>query len=190
LELREICTDKNLLLIIDEVQTGMGRTGKLFCYQHYGITPDIMTLAKALGGGLPIGAMVVKKEIADTLGPGTHASTFGGGPVICKAALAVLRAIQKEKLLTHAQKMGEYLCAKIKELKNKYPIIKDVRGIGLMLGIELNTEGKPIVEECIESGLLINCTHEKVLRLMPALNITRKEIDKATTILDDVLKGV
>jgi acetylornithine/N-succinyldiaminopimelate aminotransferase len=186
LGLRKICDEKNLLLIVDEVQTGMGRTAKLFCYQHYGITPDIMTLAKALGGGLPIGAMVVKKEIADTLTPGTHASTFGGGPVICKAALAVLRAIQKEKLLTNAQRMGEYLFSKLNHLKNKYPIIKEVRGRGLMAGVELNTEGKIIVEKCIEKRLLINCTHERVLRLMPALNITKKEIDKAVGILDNV----
>jgi len=187
LELRKICNEKKLLLIIDEVQTGMGRTGKLFCYQHYGITPDIMTLAKALGGGLPIGAMVVKKEIADTLGPGMHASTFGGGPVICKAALAVLRAIQKERLLTNAGKMGRYLFSKLNDLKNKYLIIKEVRGIGLMAGMELNIEGKSIVEKCIEKGLLINCTHDKVLRLMPALGITKKEVDKAINILDSVL---
>jgi len=186
-ELRKVCDQKNLLLIVDEVQTGMGRTGKLFCYQHYGITPDIMTLAKALGGGLPVGVMVVKKEIADILGPGMHASTFGGGPVICKAALAVLEAIQKEKLLTNAQRMGEYLFTKLNALKDKYGIIKEVRGLGLMAGIELNSEGKTIVEKCIEKGLLINCTHEKVLRLMPALNITKKETDKAITILEEVL---
>jgi len=187
-ELRNICNEKKLLLIVDEVQTGIGRTGKLFCYQHYGITPDIMTLAKALGGGLPIGATVAKKEIADTLGPGMHASTFGGGLVICKAALAVLRAIQKEKLLTNAKKIGEYLFIKLNELKNKYSIIKEVRGLGLMAGIELNAEGKTIVEKCIEKGLLINCTHEKVLRFMPALNITKKEVDKAIAILDSVFK--
>ncbi len=189
-ELRSICDQKNILLIIDEVQTGVGRTGKLFCYQHYGIKPDIMTLAKALGGGLPIGAMVVKKEIADTLGPGTHASTFGGGPVISRAALAALLAIQKEKLLNNAQKMGEYLLAKLNGLKDKYPLIRQVRGIGLMAGVELAVPGKAIVEKCMEKGLLINCTHETVLRLMPALNITEKEIDKAIGILDSVLKGI
>jgi len=187
LELRRICDERKLLLIIDEVQTGIGRTGKLFCYQHYGITPDIMTLAKALGGGVPIAVMVVKKEIADTLGPGTHASTFGGSPLVCKAALAVLRAIQREKLLTHTQKMGEYLFAKLNALKNKYKIIKEVRGAGLMAGIELECEGKSVVEKCIEKGLLINCTHEKVLRLMPALNITKKEIDRAIGILEELL---
>jgi len=187
--LRKICDEKNLLLIIDEVQTGIGRTGKLFCYQHYGIVPDIITLAKALGGGLPIGAMAVKKEIADILGIGTHASTFGGGPVICEAALAVLRAIQKEKLLANAKNSGDYLFLKLNELKDRYGIIKEVRGLGLMAGIELNIDGKTIVEKCIEKGLLINCTHDKVLRLMPALNITKKEIDKAVSILEDVLKG-
>ena len=185
--LRKICDEKNLLLIIDEVQTGLGRTAKLFCYQRYGIKPDIMTLAKALGGGLPIGVMVVKKEIADTLQPGMHASTFGGSPVVCKAALAVLEAIQKEKLLTNAQRMGEYIFLKLNALKDKYPLIKEVRGMGLMLGVELTTEGKQIVQECIEKGLLINCTHDKVLRLMPALNVTKKEIDKAMGILDEVL---
>jgi len=187
LKLRKLCNEKNLLLIVDEVQTGIGRTGKLFCHEHYGVTPDIMTLAKALGGGLPIGVMVVKKEIADTLGPGMHASTFGGGPVICKVALAVLRAIQKEKLLTNAQKMEEYLFLKLNALKEKYKIIKEVRGLGLMVGMELDIEGKSIVEKCIGKGLLINCTHDKVLRLMPALNITQKEIDKAIGILDSAL---
>jgi len=188
LSLRKICDEKNLLLIIDEVQTGIGRTGKLFCYQHYGITPDIMTLAKALGGGLPIGVMVVRKEIADTLTPGTHASTFGGGPVICKAASAVLRAIQKEKLLSHAKEMGEYLFLKLNELKNKHAAIKEVRGLGLMAGMELNSEGKIIAEKCIEKGLLINCTQEKVLRLMPALIVTKKEIDRAIGILESALR--
>jgi acetylornithine/N-succinyldiaminopimelate aminotransferase len=173
-------------LIIDEVQTGIGRAGKLFCYQHYGIIPDIMTLAKALGGGFPIGVMVVKKEIADTLGPGMHASTFGGSPLVCKVALAVLEAIQKEKLLTNAKETGEYLFLKLNDLKNKYGIIREVRGLGLMAGMELSIEGKTIVERCIEKGLLINCTHDRVLRLMPALNITRKEINQAIRILDKV----
>ena len=190
LVLRNICDEKKLLLIIDEVQTGIGRTGKLFCYQHYGITPDIMTLAKALGGGLPIGVMVVKKEIADILGPGTHASTFGGGPLVCKAALAVLESIKKEKLLTNAQRMGEYLFLKLNGLKNKYKAIKELRGLGLMAGIELSMEGKIIVEKCIESGLLINCTHDRVLRLMPALKVTKKEIDKAVNILDSVVSSL
>ncbi|MBN2830964.1 MAG: aspartate aminotransferase family protein [Candidatus Omnitrophica bacterium] len=188
LALRKICDEKKLLLIIDEVQTGIGRTGKLFCYQHYGITPDIMTLAKALGAGLPIGCMVVKKDIADTLTAGMHASTFGGGPVICKAALAVLKAVKKEKLLANAHKMGEYLFLLLSALQDRYEVIKEVRGLGLMAGVELNIEGKGIVEKCMQKGLLINCTHEKVLRLMPALNITKKEIDRAISILDEALR--
>ncbi|MCM8801526.1 MAG: aspartate aminotransferase family protein [Candidatus Omnitrophica bacterium] len=187
LALRKLCDERNILLIIDEVQTGIGRTGKLFCYQHYGITPDIMTLAKSLGGGLPIGCMVVRKEFADTLGPGTHASTFGGGPVICSAALAVLKAIQKEGLLRNAMEMGKYLFLKLNTLKDKYSIIKEVRGMGLMVGIELNIEAERIVQDCIKEGLLINCTQTKVLRIMPALNVTKKEINQAIKILDIVL---
>lgn len=188
-DLRKLCDEKNLLLIIDEVQTGIGRTGKLFCFQHYGVTPDIITLAKALGGGLPIGVMMVKKDISDSLTAGSHASTFGGGPVICKAALAVLSAIQKEKLLKNAAGMGDYLFSKLEELKTKYKVIKEIRGLGLMAGVELNIPGKKIVEECIEKGLLINCTHAKVLRLMPALNVSKKEIDKAMSILKNVLES-
>jgi acetylornithine/N-succinyldiaminopimelate aminotransferase len=185
--LKAICGEKKMLLIIDEVQTGIGRTGKMFCYQHYGIIPDIITLAKALGGGLPIGAMLVKKEIADTLGPGMHASTFGGGPLVAKAALAVLNATQKEKVLVNAKRMGEYLAAKLTALKNKYSVIKEIRGIGLMLGVELNIEGKAIVQKCLDKGLLINCTHDSVLRLMPALNVSKKDIDKAIAIIESTL---
>jgi len=188
LGLRKLCDEKNLLLIVDEVQTGIGRTAKMFCFQHYGITPDVMTLAKALGGGLPIGMMVVKKEISDTLGPGMHASTFGGGPVIARAALAVLQAMDKEKILTSAKKMSEYLFGKLNVLKEKYTVIKEVRGIGLMAGVELNMPGKSIVEKCLEKGLLINCTHDTVLRLMPALNVTQKEVDKALNIIEETLK--
>jgi len=190
LGLRKLCDEKKLLLIIDEVQTGIGRTGKLFAYQHYGITPDIITLAKSLAGGLPIGVMIVKKDIADILGPGMHASTFGGGPVISRAALAVLLAVQKEKMLTNASKMGEYLFKKLEALKVKHSVIKEVRGLGLMIGVELSIEGKIVVEKCIENKLLINCTHNTVLRLMPALNVTKKNIDKAIGILDNVLSVV
>ncbi|MBP7216921.1 MAG: aminotransferase class III-fold pyridoxal phosphate-dependent enzyme, partial [Candidatus Omnitrophica bacterium] len=188
--LRALCDEKKLLLIVDEVQTGVGRTGSYFCYQQYGITPDVMTLAKALGGGLPIGAMVVKKEIADILTPGTHASTFGGGPVICKAAIAVLKAVQDEKLLHNTQAMGAYLCSKLARLKETYSFIKEVRGKGLMVGVELAFAGKGIVEACLAQGLLINCTHDHVLRLMPALTITKKDVDQAIRVLDAVCKGI
>jgi acetylornithine/N-succinyldiaminopimelate aminotransferase len=186
--LRKICDDKKILLIIDEVQTGIGRTAKMFAYQNYGITPDVMTLAKALGGGLPIGVMIAKKEFSDILTPGMHASTFGGGPVICRAALGALKAMQKENILSNCQNMGNYLLEKLTILKNTCPVIKEVRGIGLMLGIELSIEGKQIVQAAMERGLLINCTHDKVLRLMPALNVTKKEIDQAIKILEGVLR--
>jgi acetylornithine/N-succinyldiaminopimelate aminotransferase len=187
LGLRRLCDDKKLLLIVDEVQTGIGRTGRMFCYQHYGIAPDVLTLAKALGGGLPIAAMMVKKEIADVLDKGSHASTFGGGPVVCKAALAVLKAIQKDKLLSKVKASGEYLLSRLDSLKEKYPAIKDVRGRGLMIGVELNIQGGEIVKQSMERGLLINCTQERILRLMPALSVNRKEIDQAVSILDKVL---
>ena len=182
-KIREICNRKNILMIVDEVQTGIGRTGKMFAFQHYGIKPDIITLAKALGGGLPIGVMIVKKEIADTFKPGMHASTFGGGLVICKTALGVLRAIQKDKMLKNAQKMSTYIFDRLDAMKAKYKIIKTIRGIGLMIGIELSIEGKGIVEECLKRGLIINCTHNTVLRLMPALNVTKKQVNKALHIL-------
>jgi len=134
--------------------------------------------------------MAVRKEFSDVLGPGMHASTFGGGPVICKAALAVLRAIRREKLLDNAVEMGEYLKQRLLVLKGKYPVIKDVRGMGLMLGIELAVSGDGVVEYCREKGLLINCTHEKVLRVMPALNVTRGQINKAAGILSCALARV
>jgi len=190
LALRKICDEKKILLIIDEVQTGIGRTAKMFAYQNYGITPDLMTLAKALGGGLPIGVMIAKKEFSDVLTAGMHASTFGGGPVICRAALGVLKAIQKEKILSNCQNMGKYLLEKLIRLKCAYPVIKEIRGLGLMLGVELNIEGKQIVQSASEQGLLINCTHDRVLRLMPALNVTKKEIDQAINILKNIFKVV
>jgi len=190
LGLRKICDEKNLILIIDEVQTGIGRTGKMFAYQNYGITPDVITLAKALGGGLPIGVMIAKKELGDVLTAGMHASTFGGGPVICRAALGVLKAMQQEKLLGNCQNMGSYLAGKLNQLKNSYPVIKEVRGLGLMFGLELDIEGKPLVQAAIEQGLLINCTHDKVLRLMPALNVTKKEIDQAVGILSRIFESL
>ncbi len=182
--LRALCDEKKLLLIVDEVQTGMARTGEMFCYKHYGITPDVMCLAKALGGGLPIGAMIVKKELADVFKPGMHGSTFAGSPFICKAALGVIKAIHSDKILTNVKKVGPYLIKKLNDLKLKYPIIKDVRGVGLMVGVELTVPGDNIFKECFEHGLIINCTQGNVLRIMPALNVTRAQINKAMFILD------
>ncbi len=185
-KVRELCDKRDLLLIFDEVQTGMGRTGKFFCYQNYGIEPDIMTLAKSLGGGIPIGAMVAKTKAADVLKPGMHASTFGGSPIACSAALGVFKAIKKERLLANAIKMEEYLINRLNGLKDKYSVIREIRGMGLMIGVELNIDGKEIVERCFKDGLLINCTHDRVLRLMPGMIVTKKEIDKGIEILEDV----
>ncbi|MCK4244592.1 MAG: aspartate aminotransferase family protein [Candidatus Omnitrophica bacterium] len=190
LSLRRLCDRKKILLIFDEVQTGMGRTGKFFCYQNFGVVPDVMTLAKSLGGGFPIGALIAKKEIADLMVPGTHASTFGGSPLACSAALAVLETIEREHLLRNTKKMGKYLEKKLENLKRKYPFIKEIRGMGLMLGVELKIPGQKIVEKALKKGLLINCTQEKVLRIMPPLIVKKKEIDQAISILDKSLKSL
>lgn len=189
-KIRSFCNDRGMLLMIDEVQTGIGRTGKMFGYQHYDIVPDVITLAKSLGGGLPIGCMVAKKEIADILQPGMHASTFGGSPLVCRAALGVFKAIQKDKMLGNVERMAPYLLGKLKKLMSKYKVIKDIRGLGLMIGIEIDGNGQDIVTRCLKRGLLINCTHQTVLRLMPALNVTKRQIDRAVLILDKILAGV
>jgi acetylornithine/N-succinyldiaminopimelate aminotransferase len=186
--LRELCTEKDLLLIVDEVQTGLGRTGEMFAFQHYGITPDIMTLAKGLGGGLPIGAMVARKVIAHIIKPGMHGSTFGGSPLVTKAGLGVFKAIQGDKMLKNARVMGLYLMGRLVEMMGKYDFIKEVRGLGLMVGVELAIEGKAIFEDCLANGLIINCTQGKILRIMPALNVTKKQVDKALFILDKALQ--
>ncbi|MFA5388279.1 MAG: aspartate aminotransferase family protein [Candidatus Omnitrophota bacterium] len=185
--LRALCDKKDLVLIFDEVQTGVGRTGKMFCFEHYGITPDVMTLAKSLGGGLPIGAMVASRKFADVLKPGMHASTFGGSPVVCSASLAVFEAIEKEGLLSNTVTMGAYLVDRLNGLKKKKGVIKEIRGKGLMIGVELTIPGKEIVEKCFKEGLMINCTHDKVLRVMPGMIVTKKQIDRAMAILDKVM---
>ncbi|MBU1862387.1 MAG: aspartate aminotransferase family protein [Candidatus Omnitrophica bacterium] len=185
---KRICSKEKLLLIFDEVQTGMGRTGKMFAYQHFGIEPDLMTLAKSLGGGVPIGALVVNKKLKNYLPPGTHASTFGGNPLVTTAALAVFKTIKKNKLLKNAQEMGNYLHTKLFKLKEKYGFIKEIRGIGLMIGVECTKEGKGIVERCMEKGLLINCTQNTVLRIMPAITVNKTLINRAIRILDEAMQ--
>jgi acetylornithine/N-succinyldiaminopimelate aminotransferase len=188
--IRRICDEKKILMIIDEVQTGMGRTGEIFAFKHYGILPDIMCLAKALGGGLPIGAMVVKKELADVFKPGMHGSTFAGSPLVCKAALGVLKAIYADKMMQNVKSQGPYLMGLLEALKSKYDIIKEVRGLGLMIGVELTIDGTAIFKECFNRGLIINCTQGQVLRIMPALNVTRRQINKAVHILDGAIESV
>jgi len=188
--LRELCTQRGMLLIFDEVQTGVGRCGTWWGYQVPGVVPDIMTMAKQLGGGTAIGAMCAKEEVAASLVPGTHASTFGGNPLAAAAGCAVFQIIKDEGLLENAQKMGAYLRQRLLELKQETPLITEVRGTGLMIGAELAQNGSDLVSQCLAKGLYVNCTHDTVLRIMPPLNITREVIDEAMAILADVLRSM
>lgn len=185
--LKELCRKHDLLLIFDEVQVGMGRTGRLFAHEHYGVTPDIMTLAKALGNGLPIGAMLATNQAAEAFVPGTHATTFGGTPLVTSVALRVLRIISEPSLLERVRETGEYLMGRLRELQQRRPSIREVRGLGLMVGAELDRPGQNVVTKLLERGYVINCTHDSVLRFVPPLVVERAEIDRLIQALDDVL---
>ncbi len=185
--IRRLCDENGALMILDEVTTGIGRTGKWFGYQHFGVEPDIMTMAKALGGGVAIGAMMAKEEIAASLVPGKHASTFGGNALACAAAVATIEAIEEENLLENAAQLGQYTKDKLGQLKQKHHIIDHVRGIGLMIGVQLTSPGAEIVDKCLEKGLRINCTNDTVLRFMPPMIVTKSQIDQAVDILDNIL---
>ena len=187
--MREICDRHGILLIVDEVQTGMGRTGELFAYEHSGIKPDIMTLAKALGNGFPIGAMLATNKIAKAFIPGNHASTFGGNPLAMAAANATVKTMLQEGILEHCRKMGDYFLLQLKKLQQKHKIIKEVRGMGLMLAAQLNIESGDIVNECLQKGLLINSAGSKTLRFVPPLIITTQDVDQAIKVLDEVMEG-
>ena len=184
--LRELCDQRGILLIFDEVQTGMGRTGTLFGYEHFAIKPDIMTLAKALGGGLPLGAMMAREEIDTSFGPGSHASTFGGNPVACSAGLVVMQTLLGGALKNCLQ-MGQYFVKGLEALQKRFSFIREVRGKGLMIGMELEIEGSKVADSCMQEGLLLNCTAYKVLRFVPPLTIKRNEIDRGLDILEKVL---
>lgn len=185
--IRRLCDEKGAVMILDEVQTGMGRTGKWFAYQHFDIEPDIITIAKALGGGVAIGAMMAKAEVAASLVPGKHASTFGGNALVCAAGIAVIEAIEEENLLENAARIGQYTMDKLMQLKHKHSIIDSVRGIGFMIGVQLTAPGGEIVAQCLQNGLRINCTQGTVLRFMPPMIATKEQIDQAVDILDNVL---
>jgi len=184
---RELCDEFDLLLIFDEVQVGCGRTGTLWAYEQDEVIPDVMTLAKALAGGPPIGALLTTEGLAASLGPGTHGSTFGGNPLVCAAALAAMQTLNEKTLLDNCRAMGAYLTEKLEQLKGKYSLIKEIRGLGLIIGVELTIEGGPLVIKAMERGLLMNCTVGNVLRFVPPLIVNRAEIDEAMTILDEVL---
>ena len=186
-EVRQICDEHNLLLIFDEVQVGMGRTGKLFAYEHFDVTPDIMTLAKALAGGAPIGTMLAREQHAASFGPGTHGSTFGGNPLVTAAAVAAVRAILEEGILNRTEEMGEYLLGELERLKERFPFIIEVRGIGLMIGMELSVPAGDIVKKALERGLLLNVAQDKVLRFVPPLVVTKQEVDEMIAILAGIL---
>ena len=185
--LRELCDEKGVLLIYDEVQTGMGRTGRLFAYEHYGAPPDIMTLAKALGGGIPIGAMVTTDKVAQGFSAGDHASTFGGNPLAARAACTVFDVLLGEGVLENCQRMGEYLMEGLEALKDKYPSVVDVRGKGLLVGMELRGRAKEVALSCLKRGVLINNIGDRVLRFAPPLIVGKGEIDRLCEVLEDVL---
>lgn len=188
--LRELCDRAGLLMILDEVQSGMGRTGKWYAYQHWNIQPDIVTLAKALAGGVAMGGLIAKPEVADKLKPGTHAATFGGNPLAARAALATIETIDADNLLERAVQIGERFRTHFHALKDKTPLILDVRVKGAMIGVELAVEGAPVVQACLQKGLLINCTHQTVLRLLPALTISDEQVDSGCAVIEDVLTNL
>ncbi len=185
--LRELCSQRDILLMFDEVQTGVGRTGTLFAYEQLGVAPDVMTLGKGLGGGLPIGACLATETAAAALEPGTHASTFGGNPVSCAAGLAVLRTLLEGRVLEHGRRMGDYLAQSLQDMKNRLPIVKEARGLGLLQGMELTVDGKSVVTDCLARGVLINCTADRVLRFVPPLIIMQADIDRLLDLLNQVL---
>ncbi len=189
-QVRRLCDENNLLLIFDEVQVGIGRTGKLFAHEHFGVTPDIMTLAKALAGGAPIGTMLAREELAASFGPGTHGSTFGGNPLVTAAGVAALRTILEEGILNHTEEMGEYLMGELEGLKKRFSFITDVRGIGLMIGMELSVPAGDIVKKGLERGVLLNVAQDRVLRFVPPLIVGKKEVDEMIEILTGILAEI
>ncbi len=187
-QVRRLCDEKGCLLIFDEVQTGIGRTGKMFAYEHFGVTPDIMTLAKALGNGLPIGAMLATEKVAAAFVPGAHATTFGGSPLVAAVALKVLQTLAEEDIIARAEEMGKYLMEKLQRLKQRHASIEAVRGKGLMVGVQLSGPGGAVITACREKGYLVNCVQDTVIRLAPPLIISRAEIDGLIQCLDEVLE--
>jgi acetylornithine/N-succinyldiaminopimelate aminotransferase len=186
--LRRIANDQGLLLMFDEVQTGCGRTGKWFAYQHYGVTPDVMTLAKSLCGGIAGGALLTTAEIAPSLRPGMHAATFGGNPIAARAGIAAIEMIEQENLLQHAQKLGDIFRRRLVELQAKCDLVREVRVLGMMIGVELSIDGTPVVQGCMDRRLLVNCTHNTVLRLLPAMNLSEQQAHDGCDILSEVLR--
>ena len=187
---RKICDDTGTLLVFDEIQTGMGRTGKLFAYEHFGIVPDVMSLAKALGNGLPIGAMLAKEHVASAFSPGAHASTFGGTPIVTAAALGVVKTMNDENIVAHCALVGSYFKRQLQSLQKKHPLIEDIRGLGLLIGMELKIKADAVVTACLAKGFLVNCIQGSILRFAPALIVQKTDIDALVDCLDEVLTEV
>ncbi len=187
---RRVCDEGGLLLILDEVQTGIGRTGRWFAYEHYGITPDIMTLAKGLGGGVPVGAMLATEAVSSAFQPGDHGATFGGNPLACVAALAVVETLEDEGLPARAAEVGAYFVDQLRALARRHSVITEVRGLGLLVAVDLSMEAAGAVTACRERGLLINAVQPKTLRFAPPLIVTNAEVDQAVTILDAALAAI
>ena len=186
--LRRLADENGCLLIFDEVQTGVGRTGTWFGYQQWDVQPDIMTLAKGLAGGLACGALIARDEVAPSLRPGMHASTFGGNPIAMAGGIATVEMIENENLLNHCQQMAERFRSLLESLREELPIITDLRIRGMMIGIDLTIPATPAVGKCMERGVLVNATHETVLRLLPAINITPEQVDEGFAVIANVLR--
>ena len=184
-EIEKICHEKDIVFIVDEVQTGFGRCGKLFAHELFDVKPDIMTMAKGIGGGVPMGAILATEKVAGAFVPGDHGTTFGGGPLVCAAANAILDAFEEENILDNVNEVGDYFISELKKLDKE--VIADVRGKGLMVGLELTEPGAKYVDKLREKGFLINCTADKVLRFVPPLIITKEEIDQFVKALDETL---
>jgi acetylornithine/LysW-gamma-L-lysine aminotransferase len=187
LGVRELCDEKNILLILDEVQTSFGRTGKLFACEHWGVTPDVMCLAKPFAGGLPIGITVAKEDIMSSFKIGEHSTTFSGSPLVCAAGCAAIDVLVKDKLTERAEKIGGYFKSKLEELQAKYNIVKEVRGLGLMLGMEFRYDVRNIILKTVEKGVLVLNAGRNVLRFLPPLVIEKEQIDKTILVLDEVI---
>lgn len=187
--LRKLADQNDLLLIFDEVQAGCGRTGEWFAYQNFDVVPDVMTLAKAVCGGVTGGALLTTPEIAPSLRPGMHAATFGGNPLSARAGIATIEMIESQNLLSHAKTMSQVFATRLTELKEECDLVEEVRVLGMMIGIQLNVEGTDVVQQCMEKQLLVNCTQSTVIRLLPALNVTEDQVHEGCDILSEVIKS-
>jgi acetylornithine/N-succinyldiaminopimelate aminotransferase len=188
-KVQSICHEKDILLVVDEIQTGIGRTGKMFAFQHFNLQPDIVTLAKGLGCGMPIGAVLAKEQVAAAFSPGDHGSTFGGNPLVCAASLATIKTIVDEDLISEVVKKGDYFLSRLNVVASEYPEIKEIRGLGLMIGIEMTEPCRPLAMEMMKRGVLVSCTAEYTIRMVPPLTISYEELDRLLEVLASAIEN-